>query len=362
MAHHTIEAVGIRATLDLSFGQLAAFEVVRDGRTVAPLARVPWADGPDDTDRFPPDMPPHLRAMSGDFFCAPFGADDVEDAPPHGWTANAPWELVEDLASADGRLARFRLTRAVAGAQVEKLWRLVDNHPFLYQRHIFHGGSGALPVAHHAMVDLRSGGLLAFSPKARAETPDVPLETDPAQGHSHLAYPAASDDLTRFPTYEGGQADLTRFPLAEGHTDFVMLPERASRGYGWATALRPVEGDVTLLIRDVAQLPATLLWWSHGGRFYPPWNGEHRGVLGIEDGRSWGGAGRSRSAASNPWSDAGVPTALTLEPSGSVAVSHALGALPTGARAPVTLDIEFGQVRLSDGTASPLDTGFLSLS
>ncbi|MEL6205646.1 MAG: hypothetical protein AAFR47_10115, partial [Pseudomonadota bacterium] len=96
--------------------------------------------------------------------------------------------------------------------------------------------------------------------------------------------------------------------------------------------------------------------------FYPPWNGEHRGVLGIEDGRSWGGAGRSRSAASNPWSDAGVPTALTLEPGGSVAISHALGALPTGARAPVTLDIEFGKVRLSDGTTCPLDTGFLSLS
>ena len=63
-----LEARGIRVVLDLGLGQLAAFEVYRNGRTISPFARVPWADSPDDPARFPADMAPHLRRMSGDFF------------------------------------------------------------------------------------------------------------------------------------------------------------------------------------------------------------------------------------------------------------------------------------------------------
>jgi hypothetical protein len=38
---------------------------------------VPWAE-----DALPNvDMPPHLRRMSMDFFCAPFGRNDIEQAP-----------------------------------------------------------------------------------------------------------------------------------------------------------------------------------------------------------------------------------------------------------------------------------------
>ena len=76
--HHSIAARGIRATLDLALGQMVSLVITRDGREVAPFWRVPWADGPDDAARFAPDMPPHLRAMSGDFFCAPFVLDDID--------------------------------------------------------------------------------------------------------------------------------------------------------------------------------------------------------------------------------------------------------------------------------------------
>ncbi len=78
---HILEARGIRVALDLALGQLAVFEVFRDGRTIAPFARVPWADASDDPGRFAADMAPHLRRMSGDFFCAPFCADCPPSAP-----------------------------------------------------------------------------------------------------------------------------------------------------------------------------------------------------------------------------------------------------------------------------------------
>ena len=196
MTHlHQMNARGIQVALDLGLGQLAQFQVLRGASVIAPFARVPWADMPDDPARFAADMAPHLRRMSGDFFCAPFCADDVEGAPAHGWTANAAWALVGEDRFDGGVTARFRLGHRIAGAQVEKIWTLRDDHPFLYQEHRFTGGTGFLPVAHHAMLDLRGGGLLRFSPKAWAETPGAELEP----GRSVLRYPAEGADLTAFP-------------------------------------------------------------------------------------------------------------------------------------------------------------------
>ena len=106
---HVLAARGIKVALDLGLGQLALFEVLRDGRKISPFARVPWADDPEDKARFAADMAPHLRRMSGDFFCAPFCADDVEGAPAHGWSANSAWDLVDE-----GRATDFPGPRALA--------------------------------------------------------------------------------------------------------------------------------------------------------------------------------------------------------------------------------------------------------
>lgn len=41
-------------------------------------------------------------ALSGDFFCAPFGRSDLEPTPPHGWSANSDWQVAE---SGNGRVS-----------------------------------------------------------------------------------------------------------------------------------------------------------------------------------------------------------------------------------------------------------------
>ena len=51
-------------------------------------------------------------------------------------------------------LVRAVLERPVFGATLVKEISLRDGHPFVYQRHIFIGGTGRLPVANHAMVAL----------------------------------------------------------------------------------------------------------------------------------------------------------------------------------------------------------------
>ena len=345
MTDTRLAAEGIEVALDRGLGHLSSFAVLRDGRRIDPFARVEWADEPPDSPRFPPDMAPHLGRMSKDFFCAPFSTDDVEDAPAHGWPANSAWRVV----AAEGARATFALDRRVAGAEIEKDWTLIDGHPFLYQRHRFRGGEGRIPVAHHTMVDLSRGGEILLSPKRLYETPGERPEAGRDDTRSIFAYPAEAEDPTRFPGADG-PLDLTRWPVGDRHNDFAMAVEADLSGWGWAMVVRPADGDAAILIKRAAVLPQTMLWFSNGGRQFPPWNGGFSGVLGLEEAASLGGEGWRASAAANRWTERGVPTALQLVPGGVAEVGFALGAIPwDGPPAPVrVLDdrVEVGDVTL----------------
>lgn len=76
-----------RATLDLRAGHVRTLEIAQAGRKIQPLHTAPWVDDPAITGDAT--IPTDLRCLSGDFFCAPFAASDLEDAPPHGWPANS---------------------------------------------------------------------------------------------------------------------------------------------------------------------------------------------------------------------------------------------------------------------------------
>ena len=90
---HTIGAEGIRATLDVRAGHVRTLEIAQAGRKIQPLHTASWVDDPAITSDAT--IPTNLRCLSGDFFCAPFAASDLEDAPPHGWPANSPWTMTE---------------------------------------------------------------------------------------------------------------------------------------------------------------------------------------------------------------------------------------------------------------------------
>lgn len=324
---HRIEAEGVAVVLDLRAGHVRGMAIAAEGRVIEPLHTAPWVDDP--TITRDEGLPANLRFLSGDFFCAPFAASDLDEAPPHGWPANTRWRLIETLAHAEGgTIARYELERRVLGARLVKEFTLRDGHPFLYERHIFHGGHGALPVATHGMTRFTPGGRLAFSPKRYGMTPDSPLEGDPALGRSALAYPARFTDLARVPLAAGGTADLTHYPFADRNEDFVMLVEDEGSTFGWALATRPAERDIYVSLKHPADFPVTMLWFSNGGRDYSPWNGRHIGVQGIEEGRSHAIAGHKGSIAPNPLDAEGVPTALLLDPNGAVEIRNVIGGLP----------------------------------
>jgi hypothetical protein len=130
--------------------------------------------------------------------------------------------------------------------------------------------------------------------------------------------------------------------------------------------VRPDAGDIFLSLKNPADFPVTFLWFSNGGRSYPPWNGRHLGVLGIEEGRAYSAYGHAASIAPNPLSDAGIPTALELKPNGAAEVCHVIGGvpLPKGWSAVAGVDVAGDLVTLTgDGgqsAAYPFDPAFLA--
>lgn len=316
----TIATTGIRAEFDPACGFVSSLTVTDEGAEVAPLHRAPWAP-----DEVPATAPRHQRGLRGDFFCAPFG-QDMDGL--HGPTANGDWPV----ALSGPALVRAVLDRPVLGATVVKELSVEDGHPFLYQRHLFIGGSGALPVANHAMVALPGGGKLSFSRKRWFETPATAPESDPARGRSALAYPRRAEDGAEFPGADGGTVNLHRYPWGPAHEDFVVAVEEPSARLGWTAVVRPDQGDLFLSLRDPKQLPMTMLWHSNGGRDYAPWNGRHSGCLGIEEGAALPLLGLSAHEVPDPLSAAGQPPLLTLDPQGMAEVRHVTGAIrwPSG--------------------------------
>lgn len=361
---HRITAEGIELVLDLAVGHVRNLTIDQAGLLLTPLHTAPWVEDPAITED--PDIAPNLKYLSGDFFCAPFGKSDVVPGPPHGWPANSSWTLVDEERTAAGVMARFVLEKPVMGARLTKEITLRNREPFVYQRHVFTGGSGAVPVASHAMTRFAGKGRLSFSPKRFAALPDDVQESDPERGRSVFAHGLRFDDLGRLPLADGTTVDLRDYPVADGHEDFVTLVEAKGSPLGWAAAVRPDAGDIVLSLKNPAELPTTGLWYSNGGRFYPPWNGRHRGVLGIEEARAYSAHGHAAAIAPNPFSDEGIPTALVLDPDGSASVRHVVGGIPRPAtwREVAAVEVIAGRLRLigDDGEQAeyPFDSAFLA--
>jgi hypothetical protein len=311
-------AKGIQFSFAAPGGVLQQFSVNDEGATISPLHRAKWQ-----ASEVPPDAPPHQAWLQGDFLAAPMGPGPHG---LHGLTANGTWRVTP---SSSGTL-RAVLDGDVQGATVVKELSVSDDQPFVYQRHLFIGGTGALPVANHAMVSVPNGAKLSFSRKRWWETLPEPLET--TQGRSRLAYPKRSEDAAEFPGADGGMVNLHRYPWGDRHEDFVAGVEDPASLLGWTAVVRPTEGDLFLSLKNPAALPMTMLWHSNGGRDYAPWNSRHLGCLGVEEGAVLPVLGLSSRETPDPLTAAGQPALLTLDPSGTVDIRHILGAIrwPSG--------------------------------
>jgi hypothetical protein len=309
-------------------GHLDSVRFVTDRGTFAPMHVAPWADEPPD-----PALPPILRILRGDFFCAPFGASDVlpGETRIHGASCNARWGLVRGpgaprpgAASAEQRL-EAELESPIMGARVRKHVWVQPGHAVVYQQHDLEGGAGAIPVGHHAMLRVLEQAYLSFSPWVWGGTPPTPLEADPTVGRSLLAYPQEFADLARVRLASDGMADLTRFPALEKHDDLLLLATDPKLPFAWSAVSAPRAGWVWFDLRSPQTLASTVLWMSHGGRQYPPWSGRHTHVIGVEQVTAYFHLGHRASTGPNPLSQRGIPTAVELRPGHTLSIRYAFG-------------------------------------
>jgi hypothetical protein len=283
-----------------------------------PLHQAPWLMEPPD-----PSLPPILTHLKGDFFCAPFGESDLDpdETRPHGLSSNGHWSAVQVRDDA----GHWILEGTVSGARIHKHVWLEEGSPMVYQEHVIEGGQGRLPVAHHLMLRLRAPIELRFAPYEWIGTPPKPLEGDPEKGRSLLKYDTRFERLEETPLADGTIRDLSVYPTFDQHEDLLMLRTRRDLEKGWITAVCKEEDWMFFAEKDTQTLPGTVLWMSNGGRFYPPWNGRHTRVLGIEETCSYFHLGHKASAEPNPMSEVGFPTALELHPNKTHRIRYAFG-------------------------------------
>ena len=354
----------VKAFLTRTGGQLAPVEFRLGRRVVQPFAIAPWSK------ESLPGTPAMLKVLRGDFFCAPFGGNAGsfrgERHPPHGETANRNW-TIRSLRRADDALflhASMQL-RARRG-RVDKRLILRDGHTAVYCEHVLSGFRGPMPVGTHPMLcfpDEPGAGYISTSAFKRGYVVPVAWERPAARGYSHLKTGAMFTSLKRVPARDGGMADISRFPARRGYEELVELVSDASLPFAWSAVSLPGSGYVFFVIKNPRILRETILWFSNGGRHYPPWNGRHVNVLGVEDVTAFYHLGLAESAQANSLNRTGAPTAVTLSPDKPLRIAHilAVSAIPRDFNEVVAIMPCAGGVKLTSrsgrSVVTPLDLG-----
>jgi hypothetical protein len=357
----------VEAYVTRTGGHLGPVTFDRRGAKIRPLSVAPWA-----SERLDRSQPPIIRVLRGDFFCMPFGGNATpygnEKHPVHGETANAKWKLQSSVnRPGQGPMLHLSLQTRVRPGRVDKYVSLATDHDAVYQRHVVSGMSGPMSFGHHAMVrfpDEPGAGVVSTSRFVYGQVFPEPMERPENRGYSILKPGAEFDTLGRVPTVTGETADLSRYPARRGYEDLVMLVLDDQVAFAWTAVTFPKERYAWFALKDPRVLRSTIFWISNGGRHYPPWNGRHVNVMGLEEVTSYFHPGLAESVAENPIAKRGYPTHVRLDPRRPLVVNYIIGvtAVPDGFDRVEAIDEGGGGVTLRCGRHDvrvPLDISFL---
>jgi hypothetical protein len=325
-----LTARDVEAFVTVQGGHLAPVTFDRRRAKIQPFSIAPWAEEKQD-----PSLPSIVQVLRGDFFCLPFGGNSGpycgEKHPVHGETANAKWGF-ESLEEEAGRTTlRLSLETTIRPGRVEKEISLVDGQNVVYCRHTISGMRGPMNLGHHAMLkfpEAPGSGLIATSSFLRGQVFPGAFEDPAGYGYSCLKPGAEFRTLRAVPLAVGGTTDLSRYPARRGYEDLVMLSNDLDVPFAWTAVTFPRQRYVWFALKNARVLRQTIFWLSNGGRHYPPWNGRHTAVMGLEDVTSNFHYGLAESAQKNPISMRGIPTYHVLEPARPLVVPYIMGAVP----------------------------------
>ncbi len=318
MKIYSVQNEKVKVGVTEECGHLSPVQFFLDSKTIEPLNTAPWYN-----EKLDDSIPPMLKLLRGDFFCAPFGASDIlkDEDRDHGATSNDKWNLV----SKDEQSIELKLGKKVSGADIVKRIKLKKEHPVVYQEHRLTGGNGKIPIGHHLMLKVPEKVYLSFSNFLFGETPDVPVEADPERGFSLLKYPQHFKSLKEVKTINDRDIDLSRYPIYGDNEDLLMLKSDESLNFAWSAASAPRNGWLWFAIKDPRALKYTIFWLSDGGRKYPPFSSRHRRVIGIEEVTSFFHLGHTASINKNHLNEKGFETCIKLQEGYTHKIKYAFG-------------------------------------
>ncbi|BCX48797.1 conserved hypothetical protein [Haloferula helveola] len=333
-------------------GMIAPVEFRLGDRTVSPYSLSPWK--PDEVDA---GLPALLRVLRGDFFCLPFGPQ--EEGLPHGEPANLGWTEV----TADAGSLTIRIEASDSGAAIEREISLRNGESAIYYDTRISGLDGEWSYGNHPILDASEAAegqvRLSVSPFRWASVyPGV--FSDPERGERQMLRGGSRfDELCAVSLDHEGSADLTRYPTRQPSDDLVMMVSEEpspDRPFAWSAAV--FDGYVWFSLKNPADFPATLFWLSNGGRDGEPWNGRHKGRVGIEEVCSHfcDGVDVSRQ---NLLADFDIPTVRAFRPEETVSlrIVQAVAEVPGGfGKVEEIVPAGDGKVRISDDNGLSVET------
>ncbi len=325
-----------------------------DGRKVEPFSIAPWWNEA-------VSAPPLLQVLRGDFFCMPFGANqepyEGKHYLPHGETANSRWAHLETIQDDEKGVLHLQLNTSTQG-KVDKFVEIRRGHSAIYQKHVISGSSGPTSLGHHATLKFQSPGSISTSPILFGKVNPTTFENAVEGGYSFLKPDAEFSDLTRVPCVDGTFSDLSVYPNREGYEDLAMVFSQPDQKFAWVAAVFPQEQYLWIAFKDPRTLTGTVFWCSNGGRHYPPWNGRHRAVIGLEDVTAYFAEGIRASAQPNSVSARGVPTSITLSEDVPTTINYimAVAAIPEGFNRVASVHEQEGRVEIIAESGARIET------
>ena len=285
--------------------------VLADGRQIAPFQIAPWAGEPSATD-----LPGILQRLRGEWPCVPYGRDGdrtrmggwpasqaspTVDADPHGFGSNHLWQF--DAANTGTISLGIDYP---AGHPIRRLERRVsvvaDRAAIDFELAVEVRQDCRLPIGLHPCFRLpATAGAMRIEIPAGATSMSFPGDVDQT---AMIAPDQFAPQWNLVRARDGTVLDISRVPLAKPTEDLLQVMGVPGEACLWNAA----EGYRVRIEWNAEHFPSVLLWFSNRGRQMAPWNGRHL-ALGFEPICSAFDLGPQISAAENPISVRGVPTA-----------------------------------------------------
>lgn len=352
---YVLESDQVRIAVSRAGGQAGPITFFRASQDpLEPYYISPWST---EAAEIPP-AEPCVRIIRGDFFCFPFGDPGTHEGRSyllHGETSYKPWSVAGVSRTGSIRELVLTLQTIEPAGLVTKRIGLVDGQNVLYIQHRLAGYSGSYPVGHHAMLAMPEEArsvLLGLSAYRYGRTWPTPFGDPSGMGSYYaLAVGQRFDRLDHVPTIFKAfpEVDYSSYPTGRGYTDGLMVFNVPASTPAWTAATFTTKGFIWFALKDAVVLPSTLIWTANRGRHFSPWNGREV-CLGLEDVRSYFGAGVAASVAPNALSADGIPTTLVLESTRDTVINHIQGVArtPNGFGRVVAADFTPGLVAFRD--------------